>query len=218
MVTFVDRSRRVRLPGPSLRASHPGDDDPLPGRRPPRRAPTCATRRPHAPPARFPWSCSGTASRSPRRLLAAAAGVGAAGYVVAAPIFPLENANAPGGPNESDLVHQPRDMRFVISRMLAAERRPPKPAGGDDRAPEIAVSGQSDGGETALAMAYDRRLPRPPGPRRGDSLRRPAPGHRPAVPGARARPCSPPRGPPTRSTCRPTPTPSSTPRRAPSTC
>ena len=47
-----------------------------------------------------------------------------AGYVVAAPIFPLENANAPGGPNESDLVNQPRDMSFVITRMLAAERGP----------------------------------------------------------------------------------------------
>jgi hypothetical protein len=38
-----------------------------------------------------------------------------AGYVVAAPIFPLGNANAPGGPNESDLVNQPRDMSFVIT-------------------------------------------------------------------------------------------------------
>ena len=43
-----------------------------------------------------------------------------AGYVVAAPVFPLENADAPGGADESDLVNQPADMRFVISRMLAA--------------------------------------------------------------------------------------------------
>jgi hypothetical protein len=42
------------------------------------------------------------------------------GYVVAALIFPLENARAPGGPNEADLVNQPRDMSFVISRMLQA--------------------------------------------------------------------------------------------------
>lgn len=42
-----------------------------------------------------------------------------AGYVVAAPVFPLGNANAPGGPNESDLVNQPADMRFVISQLLA---------------------------------------------------------------------------------------------------
>ena len=42
-----------------------------------------------------------------------------AGYVVAAPIFPLGNGNAPGGPNESDLVNQPRDVSFVITRLLA---------------------------------------------------------------------------------------------------
>jgi fermentation-respiration switch protein FrsA (DUF1100 family) len=78
-----------------------------------------------------------------------------AGYVVAAPIFPLENANAPGGPNESDLIHQPRDLRFVISRMLAAGADPRNPLAGMIARHEVAVSGQSDGGETALATAYD---------------------------------------------------------------
>ncbi len=43
-----------------------------------------------------------------------------AGYVVAAPVFPKENAQAPGGPDESDLVNQPRDMSFVITCMLVA--------------------------------------------------------------------------------------------------
>ena len=42
-----------------------------------------------------------------------------AGYVVAAPVFPLENAHAPGGPNEADIVNQPADVSFVISRMLS---------------------------------------------------------------------------------------------------
>ncbi len=68
-----------------------------------------------------------------------------AGYVVAAPVFPFENANAPGGPNENDLVNQPADMSFVISqveRMRDVDLR------------EIAVAGHSDGGETALAVAY----------------------------------------------------------------
>lgn len=78
-----------------------------------------------------------------------------AGYVVAAPLFPLGNASAPGGPNENDLVNQPRDMSFVITRLLAASRA----RGGtlsrliDSR--RIAVSGQSDGGDTALSAAYD---------------------------------------------------------------
>ncbi len=71
-----------------------------------------------------------------------------AGYVVAAPVFPLENADAPGGPNESDLVNQPRDMSFVITQLT---RRLP----GLINPRQIAVSGQSDGGETALAAAYD---------------------------------------------------------------
>jgi dienelactone hydrolase len=71
-----------------------------------------------------------------------------AGYVVAAPIFPLGNANAPGGPNEADLVHQPRDVSFVITRLLRLLARRIDPR-------RIAVAGQSDGGETALAVAYD---------------------------------------------------------------
>jgi dienelactone hydrolase len=79
-----------------------------------------------------------------------------AGYVVAAPVFPLENQHAPGGPNESDLVNQPRDMRFVISRLLAASASRSGPLSGLIAPHEIGVSGQSDGGETALAVAYDR--------------------------------------------------------------
>jgi dienelactone hydrolase len=77
-----------------------------------------------------------------------------AGYVVAAPVFPLENAHAPGGPNESDLVNQPRDMRFVISALLRSRG----PFAGVIAPQAVAVTGQSDGGETALAVAYDRRF------------------------------------------------------------
>ena len=79
-----------------------------------------------------------------------------AGYIVAAPIFPLTNPAAPGGPNESDLINQPSDLSFVITRMLAAD------AAGHgilsrliDRN-QIAVAGQSDGGSTALAVTYNQ--------------------------------------------------------------
>jgi fermentation-respiration switch protein FrsA (DUF1100 family) len=78
-----------------------------------------------------------------------------AGYVVAAPVFPLANANAPGGPNEADLPNQPADMRLVISRLLAASDAPSGPLSGLIAQREIAVAGQSDGGDTALALAYD---------------------------------------------------------------
>jgi alpha-beta hydrolase superfamily lysophospholipase len=78
------------------------------------------------------------------------------GYVVAAPVFPLENANAPGGPDESDLSNQPGDMRFVISGMLAMSNAPSGLLAGLIDQAKIAVAGHSDGGDTALAVAYDR--------------------------------------------------------------
>ncbi len=81
-----------------------------------------------------------------------------AGYVVAAPVFPLENADAPGGPNESDLVNQPRDMSFVISRLLALNSRSNGVLDGEIDPSRLAVAGHSDGAETALAVAYDHRF------------------------------------------------------------
>jgi predicted dienelactone hydrolase len=80
----------------------------------------------------------------------------AAGYLVAAPLFPLGNANAPGGPNEDDIVNQPRDMSFVISRLLAASASQASPLHGLVVPSRIAVAGQSDGAETAFATAYER--------------------------------------------------------------
>jgi dienelactone hydrolase len=80
-----------------------------------------------------------------------------AGYVVAAPVFPLESANAPGGPDESDLINQPTDMSFVISRLLSANATAAGPLAGLLDPGHIAVAGQSDGGETALAVADSRR-------------------------------------------------------------
>jgi dienelactone hydrolase len=88
-----------------------------------------------------------------RRLLRAWA---AAGYLVAAPLFPLGNAHAPGGPDENDILNQPRDMRFVITRLLAASASPESPLHGLVDATRIAVAGQSDGAETAFATAFQR--------------------------------------------------------------
>jgi dienelactone hydrolase len=86
-----------------------------------------------------------------------------AGYVVAAPVFPLTNANAPGGPDEADLASQPTDMSFVITQMLSASASGHGMLAHLIDPHRVAVTGQSDGGSTALAVAYnqhyfDRRI------------------------------------------------------------
>jgi len=80
-----------------------------------------------------------------------------AGFVVAAPVFPLENAHAPGGPDESDLINEPTDISFVITRLLAESAAASGPLHGLIDPSRIAVAGQSDGGEAALAVADARR-------------------------------------------------------------
>lgn len=81
----------------------------------------------------------------------------AAGYVVAAPVFPLTSTNAPGAPNEADLVNQPGDMSFVITSLLALNQRSTSVLARKIDPARVAVAGQSDGGVTALATAYDSR-------------------------------------------------------------
>ena len=139
---FVDRSRTIRLPG---------------GRRVPRPVET-VVRYPVAGDA-YPLVVFGhgyalTPARYARLLRAWAE----AGYVVAAPVFPLGNAAAPGGPNESDLINQPEDMSFVITRLLALNARTNGVLDGKIDSSRIAVAGHSDGAETALAVAYDHRF------------------------------------------------------------
>lgn len=75
-----------------------------------------------------------------------------AGFVVAAPVLPGESALAPGGPNRGDLLNQPADARFVIDRLLDGSSVASVIDG-----QKIAVAGHSDGGSTALAVAYDAR-------------------------------------------------------------
>ncbi len=42
----------------------------------------------------------------------------AAGFVVAAPLFPLSNSAVVGGPDAGDVTNQPKDMSYVIDAML----------------------------------------------------------------------------------------------------
>jgi fermentation-respiration switch protein FrsA (DUF1100 family) len=139
---FVDGSRTIRLPG---------------GRRVPRSLDT-VVRFPAAgntyPLIVFGHGYALTPATYARLLRAWAE----AGYVVAAPVFPLGSAAAPGGPNESDLINQPKDMSFVITRLLALNVQMNSVLSGKIDPSRIAIAGHSDGAETALAVAYDRRF------------------------------------------------------------
>ena len=141
--SFTDSSRTVRYPG------HPPQARPL----------TTVVRYPENAPGPVPLIVFGHGyAVTPAyywRLLRAWA---QAGYAVAAPVFPLENEHATGGPDESDLVNQPHDMSFVITRLLAMSAAHTGPLAGLLAPGRIGVSGQSDGAETALAAAYDRHF------------------------------------------------------------
>jgi dienelactone hydrolase len=78
-----------------------------------------------------------------------------AGYVVAAPVFPRTNPHAGGGLDEADVVNQPGDVGFVISRLIERSTASSGALSGLIDPSAIAVAGHSDGGETALAAAYD---------------------------------------------------------------
>lgn len=52
--------------------------------------------------------------------------IASAGFVVAAPTFPLSNTNAPGGPSIFDEPNQPGDMSFVITQMLTDKQVDPQ--------------------------------------------------------------------------------------------
>jgi fermentation-respiration switch protein FrsA (DUF1100 family) len=77
------------------------------------------------------------------------------GFIVAAPEFPLERPNAPGGPQRADLINEPADVRFLISRLLGESAASNGPLAGLIDPSRVAVAGQSDGGDVALALGYD---------------------------------------------------------------
>jgi fermentation-respiration switch protein FrsA (DUF1100 family) len=158
IVRLVDRSRRIRLRDGSTRARTL-----LTYVRYPALGPPGATDVADAPPARaggpYPLVVFGHGfAVTPRTYAHLLQSLTRAGYVVAAPEFPLASADAPGGPDESDLVNQPTDMSFAISSMLAANSAAAAPLAGLIDPARIAVAGQSDGAMTALAVAYSRRF------------------------------------------------------------
>lgn len=73
-----------------------------------------------------------------------------AGYVVAAPTFPLSSTRLAFG--LSDLANQPADVSFVLSQLLALSAAPNGPYTGLIASGRIAVAGHSLGGMTALGV------------------------------------------------------------------
>jgi alpha-beta hydrolase superfamily lysophospholipase len=83
-----------------------------------------------------------------------------AGYVVAAPEFPLSGQHAPGGPSAGDLANQPGDVAFVIRELVARNGGRGKLRGLVDT-DRIAIAGKSLGALTVFAAGYDpdQRIP-----------------------------------------------------------
>jgi hypothetical protein len=67
--------------------------------------------------------------------------------------FPHSDCKVGGGASEADIVNQPHDMSFVITRMLALNAAPHGLFAGMLNQRQIAVTGQSDGGDTVAAIA-----------------------------------------------------------------
>jgi dienelactone hydrolase len=84
-----------------------------------------------------------------QRLLTAWA---AAGYVVAAPLFPLSSSETPGGADGGDIGNQPGDMSFVIDQVLKASAASNGPLSGLVDPNEIGAAGHSNGAITTLGL------------------------------------------------------------------
>lgn len=75
-----------------------------------------------------------------------------AGFVVAAPAFPLSNSNAPGGPTAGDVASQPGDMSFVLDEVLAQSKRADGLLAGLVDPARIGAAGHSYGAVTTVGL------------------------------------------------------------------
>jgi alpha-beta hydrolase superfamily lysophospholipase len=79
-----------------------------------------------------------------------------AGFVVAATTFPVTSPSVPNaGDKERDLPNQAYDVKFLIDSLSSAAANPSDPFHQLIDPAEIALSGQSDGGNTTVATTYN---------------------------------------------------------------
>lgn len=86
-----------------------------------------------------------------------------AGYVVAVLNFPLSDCLAGSSSTEADLVNEPGDISYLITRLLALSAAPAGPLARMINGHEIGVAGHSDGAVAAVAITAntcctDRRI------------------------------------------------------------
>jgi predicted dienelactone hydrolase len=78
-----------------------------------------------------------------------------AGYVVAAPNFPLSQEQAPGGASLSDFAQQPADVSFVLSQLLQLNQTAGSAIYQRIDPAQIGLAGKSLGAITVLSVGYN---------------------------------------------------------------
>lgn len=110
----------------------------------------------------------GTSKKHPLPLVVFATGIGGtatnyadlydhwvrAGYIVAAPTFPLSSENAPGGTSAADLSNQPADLSFVLDEVLRLNDEKGSKLFGLVDPDRIAIVGKSLGAITVLSLIF----------------------------------------------------------------
>jgi len=81
-----------------------------------------------------------------------------AGYVVAAPTFPLSSGSSPCGAVAGDVINQPKDMSFVITSVLDDARGKGPPLSGLVDEKHIGAAGHSNGGITTYGLVGNTAL------------------------------------------------------------
>ena len=80
-----------------------------------------------------------------------------AGYVVAAPTFPLSSGASPCGAIAGDVVNQPEDMSFLITSLIRAGKRDATLTGMVDKS-AIGAAGHSNGAITTYGLVANTKL------------------------------------------------------------